>query len=142
MDQGTLPAAYDVLAPDGSEIRLAGSGSGASMVHCTLPGGSVSAAVRHRTVEELWLVVGGEGEAWRKRGGEQSTIGVAARSRLTIPLGTRFHATSACARNRQSGRATGTAPLQIVIATAPPWPGQAEAVREADHWATGQPADA
>ena len=126
MDQGTLPAAYDVLAPDGSEIRLAGSGSGASMVHCTLPGGSVSAAVRHRTVEELWLVVGGEGEAWRKRGGEQSTIGVAAGSWLTIPPGTHFQF-----------RATGAAPLQIVIETAPPWPGQAEAVREADHWATG-----
>jgi mannose-6-phosphate isomerase-like protein (cupin superfamily) len=123
MDHGTLSAAHDVLAPDGSEIRLAGRVAGASLVECVLPPGGVSAAVRHRTVEEVWLVVAGEGDVWRSRDGRQTTLPVAAGSWLTIPVGTHFQF-----------RATGRGPLRIVIATAPPWPGPDEAVRVEDHW--------
>ena len=113
----------DVLAPDGSEIRLAGRVAGASMVECTLPPGGVSAAVRHRTVEEVWLVVGGAGEVWRSRDGRQTTLPVGPGSWLTIPVGTHFQF-----------RTTGRVPLRIVIATTPPWPGADEAVRVEDHW--------
>ena len=123
MDHGTLSAAHDVLAPDGSEIRLAGRVAGASLVECTLPAGAVSAAVRHLTVEEVWLVVGGQGEVWRRRGAEQTTVPVGPGSWLTIPLGTHFQF-----------RATGREPLRIVIATTPPWPGPEDAVRVEDHW--------
>jgi len=123
MDHGTLSAAHDGLAPDRSEIRLAGHVAGASLVECTLPAGGVSAAVRHRTVEEVWLVVGGQCEVWRRRGAEQTTVPVGPGSWLTIPVGTHFQF-----------RATGREPLRIVIATAPPWPGPEEAVRVEDHW--------
>jgi mannose-6-phosphate isomerase-like protein (cupin superfamily) len=80
--------------------------------------------VRHRTVEEVWLVVSGEGEVWRRRGEKEATLRVAAGSWLTIPAGTQFQF-----------RTTGSAPLRIVMATAPPWPGADEAVRVEDHWA-------
>jgi hypothetical protein len=46
-----LGEAYDVLAPDGSEIRLLVSTAGCSMAHGTLPPGQVSKAIVHRTVE-------------------------------------------------------------------------------------------
>ncbi len=42
---------------------------------------------------------------------------------LTIPLGTHFQF-----------RAAAQVPLRILIATMPPWPGDDEAVRVADHW--------
>jgi len=128
MDHGTLSKSRDVLAPDGSEIRLAGRVAGASMVDCTLPPGGVSAAVRHQTVEEVWLVIAGEGEIWRKDEREESVVGVSPGSWLTIPLGTHFQF-----------RTLGAKPLGIVIATVPAWPGEYEAIRVPDHWALKTP---
>ncbi|MEW5919110.1 MAG: hypothetical protein AB1762_22085, partial [Gemmatimonadota bacterium] len=65
-DTRSLPADYDVLAPDGSEIRVLCATPRASMAHGTLPPGGVSLAIRHRTVDELWYVTGGRGQVWRK----------------------------------------------------------------------------
>jgi mannose-6-phosphate isomerase-like protein (cupin superfamily) len=61
-----MGTAFDVLAPDGSQIRLLAQVSGGSMVYCTLPAGRVTRAVRHQTVEELWLCVAGRGQVWRR----------------------------------------------------------------------------
>jgi mannose-6-phosphate isomerase-like protein (cupin superfamily) len=123
MQQGRLSAQPDAIAPDGSDIRLAGSVRGGSLVDCTLPPGKVSAAVRHRTVEELWLCVGGRGEVWRKLGADESVAAVEAGCWLTIPLGAHFQF-----------RCTGAALLRFVIATVPPWPGEGEAERVEDFW--------
>ena len=112
-----------ITAPDGSEIRGLVAGERASMVHCTLPPGSVSLAVRHRTVEELWFVAGGRGEVWRKLEGKEAVVAVGPGSALDIPPGAHFQF-----------RNTGTEPLVILIATMPPWPGADEAPRVADHW--------
>ena len=102
------------------------AGGRASMVHCTLPAGGVSLAVRHRTVDELWFVMGGQGEVWRKLEGEEAVVAVGPGSALDIPLGARFQF-----------RNTGDEPLVILIATMPPWPGADEAPKVADHWPTG-----
>lgn len=118
-----LPAAYDVLAPDGSEIRVLGALRGASMAHGTLPPGGVSLAVRHRTVEELWYVLGGAAEVWRKLGETEQTVRVEAGSALTIPLGAHFQF-----------RTVGAEPFTFIMCTVPPWPGEGEAVRVPDHW--------
>lgn len=118
------PAARaDLLAPDGSEIRLLPALAGGSMVHCTLPPGGVSRAVAHRTVEELWYILAGEGEVWRRMGDREETVAVTAGTALAIPLGTHFQF-----------RTTGAAPLEFVIVTLPPWPGPDEAYRVEDHW--------
>jgi mannose-6-phosphate isomerase-like protein (cupin superfamily) len=116
---------YDALAPDGSEIRLLLQVSGASLVHCTLPPGEVTAAVRHRTVEEVWFCLAGRGQVWRKSGEAEETIDVEPGVALSIPLGASFQF-----------RATGPEPLQIVIATIPPWPGADEAVAVDGRWET------
>ncbi len=121
-----LPRAMDATAPDGSEIRLLATGGRGSMVHCTLPAGAASLAVRHRTVEELWYCLEGAGEVWRRREGQEQTVAVEPGVSLSIPTGTHFQF-----------RNTGRGPLRFVIVTMPPWPGEDEAVRVADHWPAG-----
>ena len=119
-----VPAAYNVVAPDGSQIRLLHSLDGASVVHCTLPVGAVSIPVRHRTVEEVWFFLAGAGQVWRKQGEREQVLDVAPGVSLTIPLGTQFQF-----------RNTGDVPLEFLITTTPPWPGEDEAVLlDAGRW--------
>lgn len=117
---------YDLLAPDGSEIRLLHSLSGASVVHCSLPVGAVSTPVTHRTVEEVWFFLAGAGQVWRRQGERELVLDVKRGDSLTIPLGTQFQF-----------RNTGDVPLEFLIATTPPWPGEDEAiVLDAGRWET------
>jgi mannose-6-phosphate isomerase-like protein (cupin superfamily) len=115
----------DALAPDGSEIRLLGAVRGGSVVHCTLPPGRTSLAVRHQTVEEVWYVLGGRGQVWRQQGAREEVVDVEPGVALTIPLGVHFQF-----------RTVGSEPLRFVIVTIPPWPGAEEAVRVKDRWKT------
>ncbi len=115
---------YDALAPDGSEIRLLHELPGASVVHCTLPVGAVSIPVKHRSVEEIWYFLAGQGQVWRAQDGREEVLDARAGISLTIPLGTHFQF-----------RNTGDVPLEFLIATTPPWPGEDEAVLlEAGRW--------
>ena len=124
-ESSRVKAEYDLLAPDGSEIRLLHSLSGASVVHCSLPVGAVSTPVRHRTVEEVWVFLSGEGQVWRKQDARELVLDARAGLSLTIPLGTQFQF-----------RNTGDVPLEFIIATTPPWPGEDEAVvLDAGRWA-------
>ena len=112
-----------VSAPDGSEIRLLHELRGGGLAECTLPVGGVSAAVTHRTVEEIWLFTEGEGQVWRRQGERECVVDVSPGVSLTIPLGTQFQF-----------RNTGERPLKFVISTMPPWPGEDEAPRVPDYW--------
>jgi mannose-6-phosphate isomerase-like protein (cupin superfamily) len=112
----TLPHDLDVLAPDGSEVRILLSLAGGSMAHFQLPAGRVSRAVRHRTVEEIWYVLSGQGEMWRSAGGQQQIVTLTPGTGLTIPAGVDFQFRS------QPAEA-----LAAVAITMPPWPGDGEA---------------
>jgi mannose-6-phosphate isomerase-like protein (cupin superfamily) len=112
----TLPHDLDVLAPDGSEVRILLSLAGGSMAHFQLPAGRVSRAVRHRTVEEIWYVLSGQGEMWRSAGGQQQIVTLTPGTCLTIPAGVDFQFRS------QPAEA-----LAAVAITMPPWPGDGEA---------------
>jgi mannose-6-phosphate isomerase-like protein (cupin superfamily) len=116
---------FDALAPDGSEIRLLVQVADASMVHCTLPPGSVTQAVEHRTVEEVWYCLSGAGQLWRRdtRSQEEEIVDLQPGVAVTIPLGTRFQF-----------RASSAAALEVVITTMPPWPGNDEAVAVEGTW--------
>ena len=117
---------YDLLAPDGSEIRLLHSTPGASVVHCNLPAAGVSIPVRHRTVSEIWYFLAGRGQVWRRQTKREEVLEVRAGISLTIPLGTAFQF-----------RNTGDAPLEFIIVTMPPWPGADEAILlDAGKWPT------
>ncbi|MFO1067141.1 MAG: cupin domain-containing protein [Geminicoccaceae bacterium] len=116
-------AAPDTYAPDGSEIRFLGQVAAGSMVHCRLPPGGCSSPVRHRTVEEVWYVLAGAGELWRRQDGHEEIVPLRPGVSATIPLGTDFQF-----------RATAADGLDLVIVTMPPWPGADEAVPASGHW--------
>lgn len=82
---------------------------GGGICHCTLPVGNTSSAVVHRNVEEIWYILDGEGEVWRKNDMREEVVQVTANMSLTIPPGTSFQF-----------RNTGKLPLQILIVTMPP----------------------
>lgn len=113
----TLPALHDVLAPDGSEVRILLGLDRGGMAHFQLPAGQTSLAVTHRTVEEIWYVVAGRGEMWRKQTEREEIVLLAPGVCVTIPLGTHFQF-----------RALGSEPLEVVGVTMPPWPGADEAI--------------
>jgi mannose-6-phosphate isomerase-like protein (cupin superfamily) len=111
-----LPNGPDVLAPDGSEVRLLLSMTGGSMAHFLLHPGQISRPVRHRSVEEIWYILSGTGEMWRSAGGQEQTVPLSPGTCLTIPVGTTFQF-----------RCIGNDDLAAIAATMPPWPGGGEA---------------
>lgn len=119
----TLPTERDVVAPDGADIRVLLVTGQASMAHGTLAVGQTSFAVRHRTVAEMWFVVGGSAEVWRKLGDDESVVTVTAYDALTIPLGADFQY-----------RTVGDAPFRFVMWTLPAWPGPDEAIVVEGRW--------
>lgn len=111
-----LPREADATAPDGSDVRILLSLDGGSMAHFSLAPGRTSRAVRHRTVEEIWYIIDGQGEMWRAEAAREEVTALSAGISVSIPVGTRFQF-----------RATGDVPLQAVAITMPPWPGEDEA---------------
>ncbi len=111
-----LPPTRDVVAPDGSEVRVLLGLAGGGMAHFSLAPGETSTAVVHRTVEEIWFVLSGRGEMWRRQNARAKIVEVTAGVCLTIPFGTEFQF-----------RAIGNEPLTAVAVTMPPWPGEGEA---------------
>jgi mannose-6-phosphate isomerase-like protein (cupin superfamily) len=121
-----LPAGRDVVAPDGSDVRVLLRLPGGSMAHFELAPGRISRPVAHRTVDEIWYVLRGEGEMWRSHGGREETVALAPGTCLSIPAGTRFQFRSA-----------GAGPLAAVAVTMPPWPGADEAYAVPGAWPAG-----
>jgi mannose-6-phosphate isomerase-like protein (cupin superfamily) len=119
----TLPAEPTVLAPDGSEVRVLLQLAGGSMAHFRLRPGQTSIAVAHRSVEELWYVVSGRGEMWRRQGAREETEPLVPGSCVSIPVGTAFQF-----------RCTGDEPFDAVAVTMPPWPGRDEASTVEGAW--------
>lgn len=118
-----LPPRPTVVAPDGSDVRVLLALAGGGMAHFELAAGRTSAAITHRTVEEIWYVVAGRGEMWRRQGASEEIVPLRPGLCLTIPLGTHFQFRSAA-----------DSPLAAVAVTMPPWPGAHEAVAVAGPW--------
>ena len=83
----------------------------------------VSLAVAHHSVEEIWYFLQGRGQLWRKLGQQEEVVDVSRGVSVTIPTGAHFQF-----------RNTGAEPLQFVLTTMPPWPGEEEAYHVKDHW--------
>jgi len=123
-DTKRLPVSRDAVAPDGSDVRVLLALRGGGLAHFELAPGQTSIAVAHRTVEEIWFVLRGRGEMWRKLDGHEAVVAVEPGICLTIPLGTHFQF-----------RAAGDEPLAILGTTMPPWPGEGEAYEVPGKWA-------
>ncbi|WP_291206884.1 cupin domain-containing protein [Hyphomonas sp.] len=115
--------APDAIAPDGSEVRLLASAARGSMAQFTLRPGVVSAAVAHRSVEEVWLVMKGRGRMWRKLGEAEETVDLVPGVSIAIPVGASFQF-----------RNDGDEALEAVGVTMPPWPGMDEAYEVEGIW--------
>lgn len=124
--KGHAAAQPDYISPDGAEIRLIlrPEIEGVryhSVCEAVFKPGQVSRPMRHRTVEESWYVIEGEGEVWRCPPGAQpssvSTVRITEGDALVIPPGFGFQV-----------RAGAAGPLRMVCSTAPPWPGPEEAI--------------
>lgn len=118
-----LAAAPDAVAPDGSEVRVLCATARGSTALFTLPPGAVARAVAHRTVEEIWYVVGGSGSIWRKHAAREEITELAPGVSLTLPTGASFQF-----------RNDGGEPLAILGLTMPPWPGDDEAFSVEGYW--------
>jgi mannose-6-phosphate isomerase-like protein (cupin superfamily) len=118
-----LPREPDVTAPDGSDVRVLLRLARGSMAHFELGAGRTSRAVAHHGVDELWYVLAGHGEMWRRQGDRQETVSLEPGTCLSVPAGTHFQF-----------RAADTGPLAAVAVTMPPWPGQDEAYEVPGPW--------
>ena len=118
-----LPPERTVVAPDGSDVRILLGLAAGGMAHFELAAGQTASAVTHRTVEEIWFVISGRGEMWRKQGEHEETVDLEPGVCLTIPLGTQFQF-----------RASSAEPVSAIAITMPPWPGDGEAVAVDGPW--------
>jgi len=117
-----------VVAPDGSDVRVLLALPRGSMAEFELAAGRVSAAITHRTVEEIWCVLSGRGEMWRRQGAREEIVALEPGVCLTIPQGVHFQF-----------RALGDDPLRALGVTMPPWPGTDEAIVVTGPWPTATP---
>jgi mannose-6-phosphate isomerase-like protein (cupin superfamily) len=118
-----LPAAPDIVAPDGSDVRVLSRTARGSMAHFELAAGRASDAIFHRTVDEIWYVLSGRGEMWRRQEGREEIVSLEPGTSVSIPQGTHFQF-----------RAGGAGPLAAVGVTMPPWPGPEEAIAVPGKW--------
>lgn len=112
-----------VAAPDGSDVRVLFGLEGGSMAHFELGASETLKAIAHRTVEEIWYVIAGAGEMWRKNRDEEEIIALGMGICLTIPVGTHFQFRSTCEKR-----------LAVIGVTMPPWPGEDEAYEVEGKW--------
>src|SRR5690348_2761758 len=79
------------LAPDGSTVRPLCRITGlASFAHFTLDPGQISKAVSHVTLGEIWYIISGTGQMWRRHNTSHTTVELRPGTCLTIPPGTAF----------------------------------------------------
>ena len=110
-------------APDGSSVRALARLPGVSVAQFELAPGEVSRAVVHRTIDEIWYVVGGRGELWRRQPSQEETVALEPGLCLTIPCGTEFQF-----------RVLGSEALRVLGVSLPPWPGEGEAAPVTGPW--------
>jgi len=122
-DTMSLPPSPTTVAPDGSDVRVLLRLSAGGMAHFYLASGQIAKAVMHRTVEEIWYILAGRGEMWRKQGSREEIVALEPGVCLTLPVGTHF----------QFRAAAGEAVSALGV-TLPPWPGEGEAVAVVGPW--------
>jgi mannose-6-phosphate isomerase-like protein (cupin superfamily) len=121
-------------APDGAEVRPMLAGPGASVARFRLPAGTTSRPCRHRTINEIWFVIAGSGEFWRRSpDGVEEVVPVGVGTGVLVAAGVAFQV-----------RAHASGPLDAVGTTMPPWPasgaGEVEVLDEG-RWPATVPPD-
>jgi mannose-6-phosphate isomerase-like protein (cupin superfamily) len=115
MQTTIIPEDYQHTSPAGAEVRLLMNNHLGGVAHCTLRKGTISKAVRHKTVSEFWYILSGKGAIWRKNEGQETITDLKAGITIDIPLSTDFQYRS------------DEHDLIFICITMPPWSGQDEA---------------
>lgn len=110
-------------APDGSNVRPLLRFPEGSMARFEFSAGQVSHAVRHPELDELWYVIDGSGEMWRKQNQTSSIEPLAAGTCVSIPRNTAFQCRA------------GGAGMAVIAVTLPAWSGDSNAIEVIGHWA-------
>jgi mannose-6-phosphate isomerase-like protein (cupin superfamily) len=118
----SLPSAFDERAPDGTEVRKLLRTDRASMAHFRLDAGERSHAIAHRSVEELWYVLAGEGQLWLSDGASNDVLSLKAGCAVVVAVGASFQL--------RAGREA----LEILGVTSPAWSGDEEVARVEGLW--------
>lgn len=113
-------------APDGSRIYPLVRTGQTSVGLIELRPDQITAPVYHQTIEEVWYVLEGRGQLWRKQDDHEETVDLLAGTCVTIPTGASFQF-----------RSDGAEPLRMLMMTIPPWPGPDEAVAAEGKWQPG-----
>ena len=121
-----LPRLPDIVAPDGSDVRVLLATARGGMAHFELASGRASEAICHRTVDEIWFVLSGRGQMWRRQNGREELDVLEPGVCVSIPMGTHFQFRS------EEGET-----LAAIGVTMPPWPGPQEAVPVPGKWSAG-----
>lgn len=116
MQTKEIPQNYQHISPAGAEVRILMGNAMGGIAHCTLHKDKISKAVIHRTVSEIWHIISGNGEIWRKNNDNESITPLSAGITIDIPLGTEF-------QYRSIG-----SDLVFICITMPPWTGSDEAM--------------
>lgn len=111
-----FPTTPSGRSPAGAEIRSLIDDEFGTMIHATVPPGQVNRATVHATVSEIWHVLSGEGQIWRRDGSDEQTTPLRQGVSIDIPVGTAFQY-----------RCTGAGALEFICVSVPRWPGAAEA---------------
>jgi mannose-6-phosphate isomerase-like protein (cupin superfamily) len=118
-----LPSAPDRRSPAGADVRLLLGDVRGGIIHSTVPPHQINRAMVHATVSELWYVMAGRGEIWRRNTSESSVTVLRPGTAVDIPVGTEFQY-----------RNTSDADLVFLCVTMPPWPGASEATQVPGVW--------
>jgi len=97
------------------------------MARFEIAAGQTTSAVAHRTVDEIWYVLQGDAQLWRRCEGADAVVGITVGTCVSIPCGTAFQC---------RGGAEGVA---IVAVTMPAWPGDDEAQPVSGFWKKPMP---
>lgn len=119
------PSRPTAFAPDGSDVRDLLRLDGGSLALFELASGEISIPEAHRSVDEIWYILSGQGKMWRKLGNAEEIVALDEGTCLTIPVGTHFQ-----------WRSDGTEPLLVLGVTMPPWPGEEEGYQVEGVWNT------
>ena len=107
-----LQVDWDEVAPDGSKVRVLLGVDRGGMAHFELPPGQTSTAEIHPGFDEIWYILSGRGEMWRKSEDTEEVVELKAGVCLTIPAKTVFQF-----------RSSELEPLKMIGLTMPPWTG-------------------
>lgn len=117
MELKRLGKKVDKIAPDGMEGRMLITLKEAELNHWQLAPNTISSAVIHKTIKEIWYCVAGKGKFWRKSHDEETDIEeIYPGTALSILPGTTFQF-----RNDDEIW------LEFIIITIPPWSEDQEA---------------